>query len=515
MLQIGAEIPSTLLTLSGIQIDLNRYFRNRVGVLFGVPGAFVSSDADLAAIFRDRAEALRNEVDFIGCLANNDPHVLKAWGQSLGVSDQYILISDYEGKLAKRLGVLDESAKLGPRMSNFVIICYESRIHWFAIGDDISFEAIDQALIQRPELLKTNRHLVHTRCLQLDSPCALLESVPVDFRPCGPQELQIAVEYTLLDENDIMQAASQRSHFPLVPGRVFMGSVVTVGTNVTDFQTGDYVVVSCITDSCRQCRQCRRGDPQYCEYATPTNNGRMRDGSWLLGGLSRDYTIDSAFACHVPPPFRHPDCLPLLGPGLAVYSALKKYRNHAHRSEKLGIIGSQMWALIANKVAVSMGFEVTLVDPLGLMSNVVENDFHGSKYVPLSEENLLAQRGCFDLVITQIHHVLDINIILDLAKAQGKVVVVSSDLSDRCEVMADIIPLPLIFSNRSVVGSCCGSPSELRQILRCEKLTASLPSIGVVDCDKVDSFLQQTAQVWTPKSTTTNGVAVRVRESLG
>eukprot|EP01054_Gregarina_sp_Poly1_P002074 Gregarina_sp_Poly_1__2073@NODE_1547_length_3868_cov_102_621152_g1021_i0_p1_GENE_NODE_1547_length_3868_cov_102_621152_g1021_i0NODE_1547_length_3868_cov_102_621152_g1021_i0_p1_ORF_typecomplete_len518_score67_00ADH_N/PF08240_12/2_5e17Redoxin/PF08534_10/1_2e10Redoxin/PF08534_10/7_6e03Redoxin/PF08534_10/1_2e04ADH_zinc_N/PF00107_26/0_0051Glu_dehyd_C/PF16912_5/0_0112Hacid_dh_C/PF02826_19/0_872Hacid_dh_C/PF02826_19/9_6e02_NODE_1547_length_3868_cov_102_621152_g1021_i017443297 len=516
MLEIGAEIPSTLLTLAEVQVDLHHYFRNRVGVLFGVPGAFVSSESDLASVLRDKAEALRNEVDFIGCLAINDPHVLKAWGQSLGVSDEYILISDYEGRFASRLGVLEESANLGTRIISFVIICYESRIHWFAVGDDISFDAIDQALIQRPELLKINRHLVHTRCLQFDSTTASLDSTPVEFRPCGPKEVQIAIEYTLLDEEDAIQAASQKTTFPLVPGRVFTGVIVAIGSNVEEFAIGDAVAVSYITDSCGICRQCKGKNPQYCTYATPTNNGRMRDGSFLLGGLAKDYVVDSRFVCLLPKAFRSPLCLPLFGPGLSVYSALKSHRNQERRGERLGIIGNDLWGFMANKVAVSMGFDVALIDPLGIKSTVSESEMEvlGSKAVPLADLNLLVDRGSFDIVIAQVRNSIDLNIILDLTKTKGKVILISGDLSDKCQAMSDIIPLPLIFSNRSVVGSCCGSPSELKHILQCEKLAEMMPPINVVGCDQAEWFLRHRAEARNFQSAIGSAIVVQVSESL-
>eukprot|EP01053_Blabericola_migrator_P005225 Blabericola_migrator_1__5224@NODE_268_length_10573_cov_173_829050_g224_i0_p7_GENE_NODE_268_length_10573_cov_173_829050_g224_i0NODE_268_length_10573_cov_173_829050_g224_i0_p7_ORF_typecomplete_len249_score30_62Glu_dehyd_C/PF16912_5/1_9e05ADH_zinc_N/PF00107_26/0_0014FAD_oxidored/PF12831_7/0_21_NODE_268_length_10573_cov_173_829050_g224_i089289674 len=242
----------------------------------------------------------------------------------------------------------------------------------------------------------------------------------------------------------------------------------------------------------------------------------MRDGSWLLGGLTHDYIVDSNFAVHVPQVFReNPKSLLLMGPGVAVYSALKKYRNPKKRDEHLGIVGTQMWGMVASIVASSMGFQVTLIDPLGLMSQCGAAVLSISKYVPLSEENLLLSRGSFDLIITQVTHTLDINIILDLTKSQGRLVLVGDDLSDMCEGMADVIPLPLIFSNRSVTGSSCASPKELKQILQNEKLLEKVPQVEMVSCDQVDQFLRHKSHFQsTAEKPIPNAVLVRVRDTM-
>ncbi len=50
----------------------------------------------------------------------------------------------------------------------------------------------------------------------------------------------------------------------MVPGHEIVGRVVSVGTEVKAFKTGDSVGVGCLVDSCRTCENCIDGLEQYC-----------------------------------------------------------------------------------------------------------------------------------------------------------------------------------------------------------------------------------------------------------
>jgi alcohol dehydrogenase len=77
----------------------------------------------------------------------------------------------------------------------------------------------------------------------------------------------------------------------VTPGRILghegVGIVDQVGANVSNFQVGDHVLISCIT-SCGKCINCKKGMYSHCE------NG----GGWILGNL-----IDGAQAEYVRIPF--------------------------------------------------------------------------------------------------------------------------------------------------------------------------------------------------------------------
>src|SRR5690606_40132514 len=53
--------------------------------------------------------------------------------------------------------------------------------------------------------------------------------------------------------------------YPSVPGHEIIGKVLSTGSKVSRFKTGEYVGVGCMVDSCQHCQPCHQGHEQYCE----------------------------------------------------------------------------------------------------------------------------------------------------------------------------------------------------------------------------------------------------------
>lgn len=77
----------------------------------------------------------------------------------------------------------------------------------------------------------------------------------------------------------------------VTPGRILghegVGIIDQIGANVTNFQIGDHVLISCIS-SCGKCANCKKGMYSHCESG----------GGWILGNL-----IDGTQAEYVRIPF--------------------------------------------------------------------------------------------------------------------------------------------------------------------------------------------------------------------
>lgn len=75
---------------------------------------------------------------------------------------------------------------------------------------------------------------------------------------------------------DILYGRYGNSTFPLVPGHEYAGEVVSVGNNVSGFNTGDRVVVD-PNIHCGECRACHKGLYNLCDklgaYGVTTNGG--------------------------------------------------------------------------------------------------------------------------------------------------------------------------------------------------------------------------------------------------
>ncbi len=80
LLQMGANGPEP--------VSLDAKIKGRKVVIFGLPGAFTSTctSAHVPSFIRTKDQFDAKGVDEIICIAVNDPHVMKAWGESTGAT---------------------------------------------------------------------------------------------------------------------------------------------------------------------------------------------------------------------------------------------------------------------------------------------------------------------------------------------------------------------------------------------------------------------------------------------
>jgi len=126
-IQTGDTIPEVALKHihDGVRvIDTPTLFTGKQVVLFAVPGAFTPtcSEHHLPG-FVEHFEAFRKRGIDVICIAVNDPFVMQAWGESVGVPDGLQMISDGNGDLVRAMGLeMDGSAYgMGLRARRFAL----------------------------------------------------------------------------------------------------------------------------------------------------------------------------------------------------------------------------------------------------------------------------------------------------------------------------------------------------------------------------------------------------------
>ncbi|MET0327819.1 MAG: peroxiredoxin [Luteimonas sp.] len=126
-IQIGDTIPEIALKHihDGVRvIDTPTLFVGKQVVLFAVPGAFTPtcSEHHLPG-FVAHFDAFRKRGIDVVCVAVNDPFVMQAWGESVGVPDGLQMISDGNGDFVKAMGLaMDASAYgMGLRAKRFAL----------------------------------------------------------------------------------------------------------------------------------------------------------------------------------------------------------------------------------------------------------------------------------------------------------------------------------------------------------------------------------------------------------
>ena len=128
-IEVGQAIPQAtfqIKTEEGINAhETADYFASGRTVLFALPGAFTSTcSAKHLPEFVASADDLRGAgVDRIACLAVNDAHVMKAWGDVHGTEGKIDMLADPHAEFARALGIaVDMGAILGERATRCAMI---------------------------------------------------------------------------------------------------------------------------------------------------------------------------------------------------------------------------------------------------------------------------------------------------------------------------------------------------------------------------------------------------------
>ena len=107
-------------------MSLDHELSNKKVVLFGVPGAFTPtcSVKHLPGFINNYENAKSKGITKIVCIAVNDPHVMKAWGQNQNVGDKIFMAGDPFCKFTKAIGAeVDKSEKgLGVRSNRYTML---------------------------------------------------------------------------------------------------------------------------------------------------------------------------------------------------------------------------------------------------------------------------------------------------------------------------------------------------------------------------------------------------------
>jgi propanol-preferring alcohol dehydrogenase len=137
--------------------------------------------------------------------------------------------------------------------------------------------------------------------------------------------------------------------FPLVPGHQAVGTVMQVGSEVTNLTEGDRVGIAWLQGTCGQCEFCTSGRENLCVQAKFT-------GYQVDGGYAEYAVAPARFAYPIPPIFSDEEAAPLLCAGIIGYRALRL--SGIKPGQRLGLYGFGASAHIAIQIARHWGCQV-------------------------------------------------------------------------------------------------------------------------------------------------------------
>lgn len=311
-----------------------------------------------------------------------------------------------------------------------------------------------------------------------------------DFERKEPEanDLLIDILYCGVCHADIHQSKNEYGGtvYPLIPGHEIVGRVKATGDQVTGYKTGDLVGVGYFINSCRHCSSCDEGEEQYCEHGiTPTQNGKLPDGSVTKGGYSNSIVVNEKYVLKVPETLTAAGVAPLLCAGITAYSPLRHWK--VGKGHKVAVLGLGGIGHMAVKFASSFGAEVTVLStsPSKKESALKLGATHFVQ--TLDGRQMKAAASSFDFIIDTVSAKHDYNMYLTLLKKNGTMILLGVP-PEAPQLMAYM----LISKRRRLTGSLIGSIGETQEMLDYCAANNITADVEVIAPDYINEAFERT-----------------------
>jgi propanol-preferring alcohol dehydrogenase len=187
------------------------------------------------------------------------------------------------------------------------------------------------------------------RAMVLHTPNTLLKLTDCPIPTPNPEQVLIRVNACGICRTDlhILDGELTQPKLPLIPGHQIVGTVVALGSQVTQFRVGDRIGVPWLGHTCNHCRYCQSQRENLCDTAEFT--GYQIDGGYA------EYTVaDQRFCFPIPDIYPALQAAPLLCAGLIGYRAYQMIGD----AQRVGFYGFGAAAHILIQVARYEGRQV-------------------------------------------------------------------------------------------------------------------------------------------------------------
>ena len=124
-------------------ISTEEYFKSKKVVLFELPGAFTPtcSDKHLHSYIKNYEQILEKGVTVVACMAVNDPHVMRAWGEANSIVGKIDMLADTDCSISEALGLeMDFGKVMGQRSRRFSMVVENNIISKLFVEEIGAFE---------------------------------------------------------------------------------------------------------------------------------------------------------------------------------------------------------------------------------------------------------------------------------------------------------------------------------------------------------------------------------------
>ncbi|KAJ9144163.1 Zinc-binding dehydrogenase [Pleurostoma richardsiae] len=299
-------------------------------------------------------------------------------------------------------------------------------------------------------------------------------------KPWEETDVDIKITHSGVCGSDIhvLRSGWYPTPYPVCVGHEIVGVAVRVGSEAEGgIKVGDRVGVGAQNDSCQRrtikgedcsgCEACASGVENYCPHMVSTYGAFHFNGGKSMGGYATHHRAPSHFVVKIPDAVRSEHAAPMLCGGVTMYSPLVKFGGEGKpslRGKSVGIVGVGGLGHFGIMFAKALGAD--RVVGISRRGNKREDALRlgCDEYIATAEDADWAKKNSrsLDLVISTISSVdAPIADYIMLLKQDGRLCQVG--LPD--DGVLSFAAGQLVLKRVSLVGSCIGSPGELREML--------------------------------------------------
>jgi uncharacterized zinc-type alcohol dehydrogenase-like protein len=210
-------------------------------------------------------------------------------------------------------------------------------------------------------------------------------------------------------------------------------------------------------------------------------------GGSTFGGYSETYVADERYVLHIPASLDLASSAPLLCAGITVYSPFKHW--NIGPGKKVGILGIGGLGHVAIKIAKALGaYVVVLTTSEAKVADAQRLGAHEA-VLTTNEQQMKQHIDSLDMILDTVSAKHDINIYLNLLRADGSVVLVGLPPEP-----LPISPFNVVKGRRSFSGSNIGGIAETQEMLDfCAEhnITADIEMINIQDINQAYERLEK------------------------
>ncbi len=305
------------------------------------------------------------------------------------------------------------------------------------------------------------------KAAQISKPGADFELVERDIPEPGAGQVRVKVEACGICHSDfvVKEGLWPGLQYPRVPGHEVAGRIDAVGSNVTQWKTGQRVGVGWHGGHDFVCEQCRRGDFAMCV-------NRKVTGIDFDGGYAEYMIAPAEAVAAIPDELPAEEAGPFMCAGVTVYNALRN--SGARGGDMVAVHGIGGLGHLGVQYARRMGFH-TVALGRGKDKEPLAKNLGAHQYIDTDHGDVVAELqklGGANVILATAPNSQAISTLVEGLAAGGKLVMPAAPTEP-----LTINPMSLFLERRSVLGWYSGTAKDSQDTLEFSALTGVHPMI--------------------------------------